>query len=276
MSTPRRTAPFWRRAEPAAEHDIARLLPAARSKGKRFETMSDADAESHRSQAALLSHRPSNVFAEFLLDCREGHYECKQTYCPRCARAFRRYLSGELLRLKGEFAGNIKISTLLLAAIPKGELANVAIAPYRQLLRQRLVRAGLGDVPVIGGIEVFYRARDKIWVLHVNLAFFGGKADAIAAFEASCAHPDFDRPVVTFDLSDAPEQLSYLLKFTTYHRPLKQIGPKRSPAKPLNPADHYELVSWMAQREFADHLFLFNARRYGASIQFRNASARKA
>ena len=276
MPSLRRKVPFWRRAEHSAEHDIAKLLHAVLNRGKRFETMLDVDAESHRSQAVLATYRPRNAFARYLLECREGHYDCEQTYCPRCARAFRRNFIGELLRLEGEFAGIVKMSTVLLEAVPNGELGDIEIAKYDHVLRKRLARAGLTNVPVIGGIEVFYRAAEKRWVFHINLAFFGGKADAIAAFEASCSNSDFDRPVVTFDVKNPPEQLSYLLKFTTYHRPFKQTGPTRSPARPLNPADHYELVSWMAQHDFADHLFLFNARRYGASIQFSNASARKA
>ena len=252
------------------------LLPATLGKDKRLRTTSDAGAEGCCSQADLVAHRPLSNFAEYLLECREGLYDCKQTYCPRCARIFRRYLSSELFRLAGEFSDSIKISTVLLAAILKGKFAHVEIALYVDVVRQRLNRARLNDGPVVGGVEVLYRASQKIWVFHINLALLGGGVDAIAAFEASCSNLDFDRPVVTNDVNDAPEQLSYLLKFTTYHRPFKQIGPKRSPAKPLNPTDHYELVSWMAQHDFADHLFLFNVRRHGSSIQFSNASVRRA
>jgi hypothetical protein len=77
-------------------------------------------------------------------------------------------------------------------------------------------------------------------------------------------------------VKDPVEQLSYLLKFTTYHRPYEQHGTKKSKAVPLNPPEHFELVRWMAQYTFTDHLFLFNARRRGVSIELSNKEARKA
>jgi hypothetical protein len=188
---------------------------------------------------------------------------------------FRRYLIGELLRLHSEFAGNVKISTVLLEAVPKGRLSALDIASYNGVLRKRLVRAGL-DVPVIGGVEMMYRADEKIWVLHMNLALFGGVPAEIAAFEQTFASSAFHRPVQTVDVKDPVRQFSYLLKFTTYHRPFKQTGPAKAPAKPLNAAEHFELISWMAKHEFPDHLFLFNARRYGPSIRLNTRGSRKA
>jgi hypothetical protein len=64
-------------------------------------------------------------------------------------------------------------------------------------------------------------------------------------------------------LKDPAEQISYLLKFTTYHRPFRQTGSKRPPAKPLNEREHAALVNWMAQYEFTDMMFLYGVRRKG-------------
>ena len=165
---------------------------------------------------------------------------------------------------------------VLLETAPKGQLHTLKIDRYRHLLRKRLIRAGLADVAVIGGFEMIYRARSKEWVLHINLVLFGGSAKAIAKFENGFSDSDLYRPVTTVNLKDPAEQLSYLLKFTTYHRPRQQRGPEKSRAVPLNPDDHYELIDWMAQHEFTDHLFLFNARRRGTTIQFATKAARKA
>jgi hypothetical protein len=121
-----------------------------------------------------------------------------------------------------------------------------------------------------------YRADRKIWVLHMNLAIFGGDPTAISAFEQTFAESKFNRPVHTVPVKNPARQFSYLLKFTTYHRPFKQTGPAKALAKPLNPAEHYELISWMARYAFTDHLFLFNARRYGASIRLNSSRSRKA
>ncbi|MCP3441981.1 hypothetical protein [Bradyrhizobium sp. CCGUVB14] len=272
----RRAQPFWRRREPTAGHDVAELLPASLNKDERFETLEDAQGESARSEAVLAAYRPRNQYSVYLRECREGYYACEQTYCPVCARTFRRYFIGESLRICDGFNGSIKFSTVLLGAAPKGKLKSLEIARHDAGLRKRLVRAGLRDVVVVGGLEMIYRARQGIWVLHINLAFLGGEAETMAAFERTFQNSDLYRPVVTVDLQDRPQQLSYLLKFTTYHRPFAQIGPAKSPAKPLNPDLHYELVCWMAQHEFADHMFLFNARRYGPTITLSSKAVGKA
>lgn len=266
---------YWRRG-PFLRFDIGRLLPGTLPRGKRFETVADANDESIRSEQVLLNRKSQNRFATYLIECRGECYHCEKTYCPRCARAFRRYLVGELLRLNDEFGGSVKISTVLLETVLKGKLNTLDIASYDQMLRKRLLRSGLSSVPIIGGIEIMYRADKKVWILHLNLAFFGGEPAAIAAFEETFSRAEFYRPVHTVDLKNPAQQFSYLLKFTTYHRPFQQTGPRKAPAKPLNPDDHYELVSWMAQHEFTDHLFLFNARRYGPSIRLNNKDSRKA
>jgi hypothetical protein len=276
MVASRRKPPFWRRAEPASAHDIAKLKPQALGAGKRFETLSDTRKESHRRETVLASYRPGNGYVTYLRECRDGDYHCERTYCPICARTFRRYATGELLRLNEETGSAVHVLVVLLASKPNGKLLELDIEPYRHLLRKRLSRAGLGKVPVIGGFEVVYRARSKEWVLHINLVMFGGNKKAIARFEEGFRDDDLYRPVQWTIVKDPVEQLSYILKFTTYHRPHEQRGAKKAKAVPLNPREHFELVRWMVQFEFTDHLLLFNARRRGVSIELSNKVLRKA
>jgi hypothetical protein len=164
----------------------------------------------------------------------------------------------------------------LLEAAAQGKLQDLEIDRYRHSLRKRLDRAGLSQVPVVGGFEMIYRARSKEWVLHANLVMFGGDEAAIVRFEEGFRGGNLYRPVERVAVEDPAEQLSYALKFTTYHRPHQQHGSKKAKAVPLNPAEHLELVRWMARYEFSDHLFLFNARRRGASLQLLRKVARKA
>jgi hypothetical protein len=140
--------------------------------------------------------------------------------------------------------------------------------PYRHSLRKRLDRAGLGDAVVVGGFEIVWRARDKVWVLHANFLIVGARETAIARFEKSFRSSSFARPTQMVPLYDLPAQLSYLLKFTTYHRPFRQAGPRRSPAMPLNAKEHVALVKWMFQYRFADMLFLYGVRRRGDRLAF--------
>jgi hypothetical protein len=273
MTASRRKVPYWRRGLPAASFDIAKLRPKKLVRGKRFETTMDAREESLRSEELLTRYRTGNTYSLSLQECRAGHYHCDQTYCPLCARRFRRYFIGELLRLNSESESPVQILVVLLESASRGGLSKLQIKSYRHSLRKRLERAGLGDAHVIGGFEMTYRARSKEWVLHLNLAIYGGDDNAVAKFEDGLGDAAMDRPVRRDVLKNPAEQLSYLLKFTTYHRPHQQHGATRSRARPLNPRDHYELVTWMAQLGFSEHVFLFNARRRGASIELASNEA---
>jgi hypothetical protein len=265
MTAKQQKPPFWRRGKPNLKYDIAVLRPANMPKGQRFETLADAREESERSEKLLLSFsRGSSVIGEYLRDCRAGDYPCNETFCPICARQFRRWFIGELLRVtKG--CDHVHIYTVLLKEAARDKIDTLDFTPFRHVLRQRLRRSGLGKVPVIGGFEIVYKARRRTWVLHVNLVVIGGKETALAKFERAFQADGFERAHVKATLKDRAEQLSYVLKFTTYHRPHEQQGPTRSPARPLNPKEHAALLKWMSQFEFKDFMFLINARREGGT-----------
>jgi hypothetical protein len=265
MAKPRRQPPFWRRQTPSREYDIELLRPAALVRGKRFETLADAQQESERSEQLLRSFTGGKKeLAELLQECRAGDYECNRPFCPICARVFRRWFIGELLRItKGDEP--VRIYTILLKEAPRDTINDLdpTIVPDR--LRKQLQRAGLGTVPVIGGIEIVYKANKRVWVLHANLVMIGGKKAARKKFAQGFKGGDIERPITWARLKKAPKQLSYILKFSTYHRPYEQQGSAKSEAKPLNPKEHAALVKWMSQFEFEDFLLLINARRQGGT-----------
>jgi hypothetical protein len=265
---------FWRRSTPKPLYDIVLLRPADLPKGERFETAKDARKESIRSASVLAAcEYDLNSLAKELKDCRTGDNRCDNAFCPICARDFRRWLTGELLRVT-EPHQSITILTVLLAEADRGNLGDLAPADWQHRLRKRLQRTGLKNTPVIGGFEVIYRAKEKKWVLHINLVIIGGNPKAVEAFKATFDRSGLDRPVFEVPLTDRIKQLSYILKFTTYHRPFQQDGPTKSPARPLNAAEHYALVSWMAEFQFKDFLFLFNARRQGSLIRLKHPADR--
>lgn len=134
------------------------------------------------------------------------------------------------------------------------------------MLRKRLLRAGLGDAVVIGGFENVYKARQKEWVLHINLVVIGGSKSAIEKFQESFGESDMERPIMKVLVNDPAKQLSYVLKFTTYHRPHERRSSSRAQARPLNTPEHLALVQWMSKRTFKDLIFLFNAHRSVNSI----------
>jgi hypothetical protein len=269
MPKKRRKPPFWRRGDPDRQYDIAMLRPRDGPKGARFETVQDARAESERSEQLLKSFSGgSRELAEFLQECRDGDYECNHPFCPICARKFRRWFIGELLRVT-QGNGSVRIYTILLEEAPQGGINDLDPADFRHQLRKRLERAGLVNVPVVGGFEIVYKAQRRVWVLHINLVVIGGKKSAHKEFKRGFKKSRIKRPIISAKLKDPPEQLSYILKFSTYHRPHEQHGSSRSDAKPLNPREHAALVTWMAQFEFDDFLFLVNARRAASKITLR-------
>jgi hypothetical protein len=265
MGQERRKPLFWRRGKPNAKYDIGVLRPAEMAKGKRFETLADAREESERSENLLRSFSTgSKVIAEYLQECRDGYYECNRPFCPICARQFRRWFVGELLRAtKGQI--DVHIYTVLLKEAATDKINELDPATFRAFIRKRLQRSGLGKVPVIGGFEIAYKAAQQAWVLHAHLVMIGGEKKARKKFKKTFQGDDFDRPLLQTALKDRAEQLSYVLKFTTYHRPHEQQGATRAPAKPLNAREHAALLKWMSQFAFEDFLLLINARRQGGN-----------
>jgi hypothetical protein len=265
MAKARKKPAFWRRSKPKPKYDIALLRGPNKPKGQRFETLSDARQESERSEQLLRSFAgASRVLGDYLEECRAGDYECHKPFCPICAGRFRRWLIGELLRVRKGY-GPVHVYTVLLKEAPRDKIDTVDPAPFKHVLRKRLERSGLGSVPVIGGFEIAYKAEIRAWVLHANLVMFGSKRRARKEFRKSFAGDGFERPVMKAMLKDPPQQLSYILKFNTYHRPHEQYGVAKAKAKPLNAREHAALVKWMSQFEFKDFLILMNARREGGS-----------
>jgi hypothetical protein len=244
MNPKRYRTPFWRRRIPLPQHDITKLRPPDLGKGDRFETIHDAQIESERSELVLKQARGAGrKLARALLDCRDTHHRCDQTRCPLCARVFRRWFIGELLRLSEVATKSVATLTVLLKKAPYNRINRLDPNAFRGMLRQRLVRAGLDDAVVIGAFENVYRAREKEWVLHINLVVIGGQTASIEAFVRSFAKSHIERPVMTVPLNDPAKQLSYVPKFTTYHRPHQRDGAKRGSARPLNPTEHLALVA---------------------------------
>lgn len=258
----KRRPPFWLRKSPPAHIDIAKLLPRTLGRGRRFETQPDVIHESQRSELLLLQAGAS-LTAEYLNDCRSGAYRCLKTYCPICAREFRRWFIGEVIAC-AETKASSHIVTVLLESIPRGALAAVDLGNHRALIRKRLKKTFSMHVPVIGGFEVVYQAKAKKWILHVNLLITDARKGQIAAFRAYWPQR---RAVLAHPLRNLARQASYLLKYTTYHRPGKRTGPFRGRARPLNALDHRELVDWMQGFRFEDFIFLFGCRREGRRIR---------
>ncbi len=265
----RRRAPFYLRRKPLPQHDILLLCPPSLPLGHRFETLKDAHKYSVASECklGLETLQQDGLLADRLNECRKSPRWCGQSFCPICARRFRIWFVGELLRIIDDISPTpVHVVTVLHDPVPSDQIELLNVKAFNAVLRKRLSRSGLDDAVVIGGTEVIYRAKSKSWVLHHNLVIIGGTSKAIEQFATRCSNGEIARPVLVQQLTFAAKQLSYILKFTTYHRPFGRLGSTKSKPVPLNPREHSALVSWMAQWRFQDFMFLFNARREGDKI----------
>jgi hypothetical protein len=78
---------------------------------------------------------------------------------------------------------------------------------------------------VLGGIEAEYRLGDDAFLLHAHLLVSPLPRDELNELRSAFANIDAVRPIEVQQLKDAPRQISYLIKFTTFHRPGSQNGP---------------------------------------------------
>lgn len=262
MSAPKEV--FWRRGKPTETLDIAVLRPPTLNKAEQFETVDGVHKESLRSEEALTSAGES-ALAEILDDCRSGAYFCNKPFCPGCARTFRRWFIGQML---GHIQGGrlVHVVTVLLETVQRGQLDQLQASSHRELLRKRLRASFRPNVIVMGCVEVVYKAKTRSWIHHINLLVIGSTNAERAMFKSFWKKSPIPNAVKLVKLKHAAKQVSYVPKFTTYHRPGKQTGAKKKKAKPLNSREHVELVRWMGQFRFEDFMFLHNCRRNGAEI----------
>jgi hypothetical protein len=90
--------------------------------------------------------------------------------------------------------------------------------------------------------------------------------DELDALRSAFADKDMPRPIKVQKLKDAPRQSSYVLKFTTFHRPGSQKGPSRATAIPLPDHALKHLTLWRARYGLLDFVFTMHPRRRGGDL----------
>ena len=264
MNNDRKRSAFWLRCRPTEEFDIVKLHPRTLAKTSRFETVEDAKNEN----AIRIGMHARSSLSTTLAECLSGHYDCEFPSCAICARRFRRWFIGQALQLNSALRGPSFVITVLLDQLSNNEVPSLDPQSCSGAIRKLIQRNGLDGAVVIGGFELAYRAESGSWVFHCHLAVFGAKPAQVRRFQrATKAASELDRVAKMTDLRDPTKQLSYILKFTTYHRPTDRRGTQRAPAVRLNPREHLVLLEWFHQHKFSDFVFLFNARRRGAAVE---------
>jgi hypothetical protein len=243
--------------------DIARLRPNHLPRGKRFETVDDArarrDAELERfEQIPGLAHA-----ADRLLWC-SAESPCAEVYCAVCGRQFRRWLIGQALRHQSGL--DLQVVTVALELAPTNRLTDCDLLLVKRRAAQRVRRAAPSAKFVLGGIEAEYRQGDDSFLIHAHLLVSQLPPDQLEALRSAFADIDVMRAVKVQELRDPAAQISYLLKFTTFHRPGSQNGSRRPRAVPLPDDALKQLTLWRARHGFFDFLFMIGLRRRGGDL----------
>jgi hypothetical protein len=242
--------------------------PAAAMKTKftglpQLETVAEAEARNQRRIDDLVDREPE--IAATLEACGPAAF-CCSIVCAVCSRRFRRGFIRELVRIAKSYEGAREFATIHLQTIPEGSLPGARIKPALDRLRKRLQRSGFAGSILVGGVEVAWLARDRLFVLHLHIAAFGVAREAWAALEGRLAGSGRSDPLDVAALNNPERQLSYALKFATYHRPGKIGRNDRAQAYPL-PRDRLaELAVFWSRYCFGDFVFLYGARRRGGRI----------
>jgi hypothetical protein len=245
------------------EFDIARLRPEELARGERFETVADArarrDAELERfQQIAGLTEVADRLFA-----CR-AESPCAEVSCPICARLFRRWLISEALRHQPDL--DLVVITIALQLVASKKLRTLDLRVLKRRTSQRIRRAAPSARFALGGIEADYRQGDDTFLVHAHLLLPQLPFDEVNALRSAFADTGVTRAVKVQPLRDPPAQISYMLKFTSFHRPGSQNGSRRPTAIPLPDPAFEQMTLWRARHGFLDFVFMMGLRRRGGDL----------
>jgi hypothetical protein len=229
-----------------------------------IETKAEAEARNEERADALRSRVPQ--VARKLFWCDGIDQPCQLPICAVCARRHRIEVYPQLHELAASYEGPHQITTIYLDQCRAGQLVTANLKRIRDFLRQRFNRADLTDSIFVGGIEAAWQARCQRWLLHAHLLAIGVAEAAWDTLDDAWADSGTGDPIQRDELRDPAEQLSYLVKFHTYHKPGQSRANRRARAYPLPPDRLAELAAWSSQYRFQDFLFVYGRNKRGRNI----------
>lgn len=255
---------FWEKAEIPNNLDVKRLLPPTLPNRHHFETLHEVSERAMRRERQLRK-TPCDHMAVLMEDCRAGLYPCRQPICPRCSRRFRRWFGANTLDLASNLANPVTV-TLYCESVPQGELERVEIPRIHARIRQRFRRTGLSHAVAVGGTEADYRVEHRDWLIHLHLLLGNVDEDDLRRLREAWRITGIPAAMRVSPIRNLPRQVSYLQKFTTFHRPGKPRPGNRARAYPLPNAQFEELALWLDRYDFPEFIFMVGARRRGTYI----------
>ncbi len=243
--------------------DIARLRPDHLPRGQRFETEPDARARRDADRERFEGIAGLAEVADLLWSC-SADSPCAEVCCAVCGRRFRRWFTGQALRLQADL--DLEVITVALELVASKELTQCDLLVAKRRVAQKFRRAAPSAKFVLGGLEAEYRQGDDAFLVHAHLLISRLPRDEQKALKSAFADIGVTRAVKVQALRDPAAQISYLLKFPTFHRPAPQNGPRRPKAIPLPGHALRQLTLWRAQHGFLDFVFMMHLRRRGGDL----------
>ena len=232
--------------------------PLQRRNGPGMETRRQAEERNDVRLEVLLPGLPD--VGRALLKCDGADHPCSLPICAVCALAYRQGPIAQLHALANAYAGPHEVATIYLGLFRPGSLADADVPRTREMFRKRLDRAGFKGAIVVGGIEVAWQENWQRWLLHAQVLAIGVDPQRLGAARSRLGRRAAPRNQSRSSrLRDPDEQLSYCIKFVTYHQP----GRRRVP---LPPDRLVELAAWWSRHRFEDFLFAYGARRRGGRL----------
>jgi hypothetical protein len=242
---------------PPARTKLAAAAPVRTWPGR--ETRDQAERWNDDRLHVLLPRLPA--VGRALRDCDGQHHRCGLPICAVCARDYRPRPIAQLHALAHAkaYPGLREIATIYLDLFRPGSLRQADLPHIREMFRRRLDRAGFKGAIVVGGIEVAWQAHHQRWLLHAHVLALGVAEHAWEQLEAALKRSGTADPVKVVPLRHPDEQLSYCVKFVTYHQPGRRLVPL--------PLDRLvELAAWQSRYRFEDFFFAYGARRRGCRL----------
>jgi hypothetical protein len=247
----------WHVRPPSASSVEPELWPG-------IETKAEAETRNEERADALQSRVPQ--VARKLFWCDGIDQPCELPVCAVCSRRYRIEVYPQLEEIAASCKGPHQIATIYLDHFPAGRLVTANLKREHAFLRQRFNRADLTGSIFVGGTEAAWQARHQRWLLHAHLLAIGVPKAAWDKLDDTWADSGTDDPIQPVELCDPAEQLSYLVKFHTYHKPGQSRANRRARAYPLPPDRLAELATWSSQYRFQDFLFVYGKQKRGRQI----------
>lgn len=271
--------PWLKSANPPPEFDIRRWTPIDPD-GSRFETPKDVtERKAVRRRLLRNGDQVHWRIAKQIDACYDGE-PCGHQFDPNCSRTWRiNWVLRAAEAIQAHYADTpLTMATLAPAAgcIEPGELGTFSVGKHKNLLRTRLIRAGLGHVAAIGGLDVSYnedaaKKWSPHWQFHDHLIFIGVDGDQIKA-RLLDYYPETEailEPIYTEPVTDVLGALSYCYKSAFFRRVsiIDRRGHRNTlPYKGIKDPHLRELAAFLGTVNFSDRLFLRGFRRRGAIL----------